>query len=229
MSEIILKAQNIHKAFFHPIKTQILRGLNLIVSKGETVAIMGRSGEGKSTLLHILGTLETPCKGSLEIAHHDAAHFSKTTIRNKHIGFVFQSFHLLEDYSVLDNVLMPSRIARNSVQRGSAAHTKAVHFLHLVGLSDRIHHNAKLLSGGEKQRATIARALCNDPDIILADEPSGNLDSQNAAIIHELLLSFAKNNNKALIVVTHDQELAALCDTQYRLKSGILCSSCGAS
>lgn len=222
MKEQILKAENIKKAFHYPVKSQILDGVNLTVSQGETVAIMGRSGEGKSTLLNILGTLEFPCQGSLEIAGHDVSHFSKTAIRNENVGFVFQSFHLLDDYTVIENILMPARIARHSVHKGSEAYEKGMQLLELVGLSNRAHFNAKQLSGGEKQRVTIARALCNDPDVILADEPSGNLDRQNAAVIHDLLLSFAREHNKSLIVVTHDQELASLCDTQYQLIDGKL-------
>lgn len=222
MKEHILKAENIQKAFPFPIKTQILKGVNLTVLKGETVAIMGRSGEGKSTLLNILGTLDVPCQGTLEIAERNVSHFSKTAIRNKHVGFVFQSFHLLDDYTVIENILMPARIGRHSTCKGSEAYDKGMHLLDLVGLSNRANYNAKQLSGGEKQRVTIARALCNDPDIILADEPSGNLDRQNAAIIHELLLNFVQDQHKSLIVVTHDQELANLCSTKYRLIDGKL-------
>ncbi len=183
---------------------------------------MGRSGEGKSTLLHILGTLEKPCQGTLEIADQDADSFNKTILRNRHIGFIFQSFHLLEDCTTLENVLMPAKIARRSVKPHSEAREHALHLLNQVGLSDRIHYNVKQLSGGEKQRAAIARALCNDPDIILADEPSGNLDRQNAEIIYEILFSFVEKRNKALIAVTHDTVLANRCQTRYQLQNGIL-------
>lgn len=222
MLATILKAKNLHKAFYYPTKNRILSGIDLIVSAGETVAIMGRSGEGKSTLLHILGTLDKPCQGDLEIAGQDISQFNKTTIRNRHIGFVFQSFHLLEDYTALENVLMPARIARHSTQKGSKAYNRGIELLDLVGLSSRVYYNTKQLSGGEKQRVAIARALCNDPDIILADEPSGNLDNQNAKAIHDLLLNFARRHHKALLVVTHDQNLAKLCDTQYQLSEGML-------
>lgn len=219
---MILKAKNIKKAFTHPIKTQILKGIDLTVDVGETVSIMGRSGEGKSTLLHILGTLEKACEGQLEIAGHDADTFNKTVIRNKHIGFVFQSFHLLEDCTALENILMPARIARRSVSPKSEAYEHAHHLLERVGLSDRIDHNVKQLSGGEKQRVAIARALCNDPDIILADEPSGNLDHQNAEMIYEILFSFVEEQKKSLITVTHDDTLANRCQTRYRLQNGAL-------
>lgn len=219
---MILKAKNIHKKFTHPVSTQILKGVELEVVKGETVSIMGRSGEGKSTLLHILGTLENACSGEIEIANHDVSSFNKTIIRNKHIGFIFQSFHLLDDCTALENVLMPARIARKSVSPKSEAYQHAKELLDKVGLSDRLDFNVKQLSGGEKQRVAIARALCNDPDIILADEPSGNLDHQNAKVIYEILFSFVKERGKALIVVTHDQVLADLCQTQYKLQDGLL-------
>jgi lipoprotein-releasing system ATP-binding protein len=222
MKKTLLRAENIHKSFYYPVKAQILNGVDLTVSEGETVAIMGRSGEGKSTLLHILGTLEKACHGLLEIAGKDIAHVSKTEIRNKHVGFVFQSFHLLDDYTALENILMPARIARCPIHKGSQAFNKGMELLDHVGLSNRAQFNTKQLSGGEKQRVAIARALCNNPDLILADEPSGNLDSQNAAVIHQLLLNFARANGKALIVVTHDQELANLCDTKYRMRDGKL-------
>jgi len=220
MKETILRAKDIDKAFYFPIKAQILKRVDLNVSRGETVAVMGRSGEGKSTLLNILGTLEPACRGTIEIAGKDVSRFSKTSIRNQHIAFVFQAFHLLEDYTALENILMPAQIARRPVGKQSDAYHKSLQLLELVGLSQRANFNAKLLSGGEKQRVTIARALCNDPDIILADEPSGNLDKQNAAVIHTLLIDFTKKKNKSLIVVTHDHELATLCDTQYVLEEG---------
>lgn len=218
----VLEARGLTKRFFHPEPLDLLRGIDLKVAQGETVAIMGRSGEGKSTLLHILGTLDAPTDGSIEIASQKATSGNTTSIRNKHIGFVFQSFHLLDDYSVLQNVLMPAEIARKSTARGSAAYHHAKTLLDDVGLKDRKHHFAKQLSGGEKQRVALARALCNDPDILMADEPSGNLDRKTAEGIHHLLLDFVRKKNKSLIVVTHDQELADLCSSLYALKNGIL-------
>lgn len=218
----ILEARKIHKAFHHPREVQILKGIDLTVNKGESLAIIGRSGEGKSTLLHVLGTLDTPCEGSLLFQGTEVTSFNRTTIRNKHIGFVFQSFHLLEDYTSLDNVLMPAKIGRKSLRRGSDAFERGMSLLEKVGLADRAHFNTKLLSGGEKQRIALARAMCNDPDILLADEPSGNLDRHTSHAIHELLLHFAHDLGKTLIVVTHDTELAALCHRQCELKSGQL-------
>lgn len=218
----MLKARNIKKSFKQPQELTLLHGIDLTVEKGETVAIMGRSGEGKSTLLHILGTLDSPSSGTIEICGKSATSSNLSLIRNHHIGFVFQSFHLLEDYTVIQNVLMPAKIARKSTSSMSPAYIHAEKLLHQVGLGDRMHHFGKQLSGGEKQRAAIARALCNDPDILFADEPSGNLDRNTAQGIHDLLLSFAKEQQKSLIIVTHDQELAALCDKTYVLKNGAL-------
>jgi lipoprotein-releasing system ATP-binding protein len=219
---IILKAKGISKAFYLPSQVSILRELDLTVHQGESVAIMGRSGEGKSTLLHILGTLENPCEGRLEIANQEISTFNKSQIRSRHLAFIFQSFHLLEDYTAIENVLMPARIARHSVKKGSPFYVKGMELLEYVGLKERAHFHTKLLSGGEKQRVAIARALCNDPDLILADEPSGNLDHQTARHIHDLLLGFTRERQKSLIVVTHDRELAALCDHTYQLSEGAL-------
>jgi len=218
----ILKAKGLHKSFQHPVKVQIIKGIDLFIRQGEAVAITGRSGQGKSTLLQLLGTLEKPCSGLLEIAGQEVNAFNKATIRNRHVAFVFQSFHLLEDYTALDNVMMPARIARQKVHKGSQAYKRGLELLEKVGLSDRSHFSTKLLSGGEKQRVAIARALCNDPDLILADEPSGNLDRQTADSIHSLLLDFVKHENKSIVIVTHDQSLASMCHSQYILESGQL-------
>lgn len=218
----ILKAKGLHKTFDHPARVTILDGVDLEVLRGEAIAITGRSGEGKSTFLHILGTLDDPSQGALEIAGQQLNRFNIGSIRNKHLGFVFQSFHLLEDYSVLENVLMPAKIARASTKVNSQAYNHACSLLEQVGLKDRIHFYAKQLSGGEKQRVAIARALCNNPDIILADEPSGNLDKLTAAGIHQILMDLVKIQGKSLIIVTHDPELAALCDKRYVLEAGKL-------
>lgn len=219
---MILRAKKIKKCFQFPNYLELLNGIDLEVAAGETVAIMGRSGEGKSTLLHILGTLDSATDGELEIGGHRVTDENTASIRNREVGFVFQSFHLLEDYTVLQNVLMPARIARKNVNKGSAVHSNAEELLNKVGLGERLHHFGKQLSGGEKQRVAIARALCNDPSILLADEPSGNLDRKTAEGIHALLLDFAHSHKKSLIVVTHDQELANLCSTVYQLKNGLL-------
>ena len=218
----ILEAKCLKKSYYNPVEVPILKEINLTVSRGETVAIMGRSGEGKTTLLHLLGTLEKPCHGGIEIAGQDVSVFNKAAIRNRHIGFVFQSFHLLEDYTALENVLMPARIGRSSISKSSPAYQRACNLLTEVGLDSRAHFRSKQLSGGEKQRVAIARALCNDPDLILADEPSGNLDGQTSSMIHDLLFRAAREGNKAMIIVTHDPQLAQRCDRLLTLQNGVL-------
>lgn len=221
-SEFGIEAVDLHKAFYHPVKVDVLKGVTLRAKKGESTAIMGASGEGKSTLLHILGSLEASCQGKLFIAGKEVTNSKSSYIRNHHVGFVFQTYNLLEDYTSLENVLMPARIGRKRVSPGEECHDNALALLEKVGLSDRAHFATKLLSGGEKQRVAIARALCNNPDLVLADEPSGNLDHNTSLIIHELLLSCAKEGGKALVVATHDKELARLCDHCYVLKDGLL-------
>lgn len=221
-NDCILEAQEIHKTFSIPTPISILSGVNLKIQEGESVAIIGRSGEGKSTLLNIMGSLDSPSKGTLTINGNTVTSANKNKIRNTHIGFVFQSFHLLEDYTVIENILMPARIARKSVKKGSEAELRGWELLRRVGLEERAHFYGKQLSGGEKQRVAIARALCNNPTLLLADEPSGNLDSQNAEQIHELLLQFSRDPGKSVVIVTHDLQLASLCDRQYELKEGKL-------
>lgn len=218
----VLRAKKIRKSFYNPLCIEILKEISLEVLKGESVAIMGRSGEGKSTLLQILGTLDKPCSGDLHISGLEVNFKNTSEIRNRHLGFIFQSFHLLEDYSTLENVLMPARIARKPTHSGSVAYLQAVSFLEKVGLGNRLHHFGKQLSGGEKQRVAIARAFCNEPDLILADEPSGNLDRKTAFAIHDLLIQSVKERQKSLIVVTHDNELAGLCDRVFMLKEGMV-------
>lgn len=220
--EPILKASGLKKSFYNPLRVEILSDVSIEVFKGQSIAIMGRSGEGKSTLLQILGTLDKPCSGELFIAGKQVGFKNVSEIRNHHLGFIFQSFHLLEDYTTLENVLMPAKIARKPTQAGSFAYLHAVSFLEKAGLGNRLHHYGKQLSGGEKQRCALARAFCNDPDLILADEPSGNLDRKTAQGIHEMLISSVKEKQKSLIVVTHDQELAALCDQVYLLREGVI-------
>lgn len=220
--KVVLKASEIKKSFTYPSLINILNGISLELHEGESIAIMGPSGEGKSTLLQILGTLEEPTSGSLFISGSPVKKSKAPLIRNRHIGFVFQAFNLLEDYTVLQNVLMPATIAGFSTARGSTHYKRALALLEKVGLSKRINYATKLLSGGEKQRVAIARALCNDPEIILADEPSGNLDHETAHLIHELLLDASHNFNKALIIVTHNENLAHLCDKKMHLTKGKL-------
>lgn len=218
----VLSAKNIRKTFSHPAEIEILKGVSLDLYPGESIAIMGASGEGKSTLLQILGTLEEASSGELNIAGKSVQNNPPPTLRNRHIGFVFQSFYLLEDYTVLQNVLMPALIAGKEIHKNSEAYARGVDLVKKVGLEKRLEYPAKLLSGGEKQRAALARALCNDPEILLADEPSGNLDHATARQIQELLLGSVKEFDKSLIVVTHDHALASLCDRKLILWDGHL-------
>ncbi|MCE5316455.1 MAG: ABC transporter ATP-binding protein [Parachlamydia sp.] len=222
MYKTILQAKKIYKSYRIPQQVNVLQGVDITILQGEAVAITGRSGQGKSTLLHVLGTLDRPCQGTLEIAGQAVTRMSVSSIRNRHIAFVFQSFHLLDDYTAIENILMPARIARESISRGSPAYRRGLELLDKVSLSDRAHQTTKLLSGGEKQRVAIARALCNHPDIIFADEPSGNLDRLTSRSIHDLLLNYVKEEGKTLVVVTHDLELASRCDRRFSLENGIL-------
>ncbi|MDP1880549.1 MAG: ABC transporter ATP-binding protein [Parachlamydiaceae bacterium] len=217
----LLQAKNISKNFKYPSEFTLFNDISLDVLAGESVAIVGRSGEGKSTLLQIFGTLEDATSGILAVEGIEVTRSNRAHIRNEKIGFVFQSFHLLEDYTALENVLMPAKIAGKSLKKDSAAYKRGWELLKMVGLEERAHFHTKLLSGGEKQRVALARAMCNDPSLILADEPSGNLDHQTAELIHDILLNFAVFN-KGLLIVTHDRELARLCTRQYELKSGQL-------
>ena len=222
MRHSVLKATQLTKKFPFPSPLEVLKGIDLEIFSGDSIAIVGKSGEGKSTLLHILGTLEKPCSGALEICGKSASKTPLPLLRSKHIGFIFQSCNLLDEYTALENVLMPAKIARLPTHRGSPAHHRALMLLETVGLKDRTHYHSKLLSGGEKQRVALARALCNDPDLILADEPSGNLDNAHSQEIHSLLIRLCKDFHKALIVVTHDKELSSLCDQTLLLKDGNL-------
>lgn len=218
----ILTATDLRKTFTHPSRIEILKGVSLELYPGESLAIMGASGQGKSTLLHILGTLEGANSGELFISGEKVTKRNAPFLRGQHIGFVFQTFHLLDDYTTLQNVLMPALIAGQEITKGSPAYQRGLELLDQVGLSHRAHFSTKLLSGGEKQRAAIARALCNDPRLLLADEPSGNLDEQTSEKIHELLLNCSKQMGKGLIVVTHNAAFAHLCDRLLCLQDGSL-------
>lgn len=212
-----LKAKNLKKSFG---ELEVLKDVSLEISPGEFIAIRGKSGEGKSTLLHILGTLEKPDSGELLIDGQDVAKTALHMVRKEKIGFIFQAFHLLEDYNVLENVLMPAKILRKE----NEAKERANELLEMVGLKSRSSSLASILSGGEKQRVAIARALVNDPSLILADEPSGNLDAMNREVIHKLLIETCRKKKKALIIVTHDEELSGMADRVYTLKEGHLLS-----
>jgi lipoprotein-releasing system ATP-binding protein len=218
----ILRADRLSKTYKAPVAAVVLEAVSLTVHSGESIAIVGKSGEGKTTLLHLLGTLEQPTSGTVEVCGKVATAQNSPLLRRSHIGFVFQAYHLLEECTVLENILMPARIAQQNTQPGSPAYTRALELLDTVGLSHRQLFPAKLLSGGEKQRVAIARALINDPSIILADEPSGNLDHAHSQAIYTLLLSETQKRNKALVVVTHDLNLASQCQKTYSLQDGRL-------
>lgn len=220
----VLIAEEITKDFYHPEILSILKGVSLRIRLGESLSIVGPSGSGKSTLLHILGTLEEPTSGSLYFYGEKISPKMVSTIRNKHYGFIFQAGNLLEEYSLLDNILLKAKIARRPTFKGSKAYNEALSLIEEVGLSHRIHFPLKYLSGGEKQRAAIARALMNNPDLILADEPTGNLDPSSAHHIQEILLNCCKKLSKSLIVVTHDADFANLTDSKLQLNEGVCIS-----
>jgi lipoprotein-releasing system ATP-binding protein len=213
----LLSAKNLKKEFKTRETVEILKNVSLEIYPGESVAITGRSGEGKTTLLHILGTLEPFNSGELILDGNSFDSNSLPKFRNNRIGFIFQAFNLLEDFTALENVLMPSQIARKPFDQ-----KKGMELLTLVGLKNRANLLAKKLSGGERQRVAIARALCNDPDILFADEPSGNLDTENAEAVSTLLFNLVQKHNKTLILVTHDLELASHCDRKFTLSQGSL-------
>lgn len=224
MQEPLLIAKNIWKRFEFPKPLDVLQGIDLILYERETVAIVGPSGCGKSTLLSIVAALDRASSGAVIIMGKPVEKWNLSILRNQILGFIFQQYHLLEDYSVLENILMPAYIGRQSIAKNSAAYLSAMHLLQKTGMLDQKDSPVKQLSGGEQQRVAIARALCNNPSILFADEPSGNLDEKNSAIIYELLFSFCRSMNKALIIVTHDKRLASLCDRVLYIESGKLCS-----
>ncbi len=218
----VLSAKKIKKTFFSPSKVVVLKGVDLSINACETIAIIGPSGSGKSTLLHILGTLESPTSGSLKFFEKTYSKKDTSTLRSEKIGFVFQSSHLFEEETLLNNLLIKARIARRPIHKQSEAYVEACDLLKKVGLSHRADFLVKYLSGGEKQRASIARALMNNPALILADEPTGNLDSASAKNIQDLLIGCCKELKKSLVVVTHDQSFADQCDRKLSLIDGII-------
>lgn len=216
-SESMIDTKGITKSFG---KLQVLKGIDLHVNKGEVVSIVGPSGAGKTTLLQIIGTLDQPDSGSIFIDGIDVRNFSTRKLsdfRNRHIGFVFQFHQLLPEFSALENIMIPAFIA--GVGR-SKAEKRAMHLLKFMGLEDRAGHKPNELSGGEKQRVAVARALVNHPDVILADEPSGSLDSKNKAELHQLFFDLRDKTGQTFVIVTHDENLAALTDRTIQLKDG---------
>lgn len=222
MPQPLLIADDLRKKFEKPRPLEILQGVNLTVHAGETIALVGSSGSGKTTLLSILASLDRATSGSLAILGKPIEKWDLSILRNQILGFVFQQYHLLEECTVLENVLMPAYIARKSTQENSEAYLSAIKLLEKMGMAEQKYFPVKQLSGGEQQRVAIARALCNNPSILFADEPSGNLDERSASTIYDLLLSFCKSMNKALVIVTHDMSLASRCNRILYIQSGKL-------
>lgn len=215
----MLQATGIHKAYG---KLEILKGVDLEVRKGEIVTILGASGAGKSTLLHILGTLDKSDRGEVVIDGTSIASLSSKKLslfRNQRIGFIFQFHHLLPEFTALENVCIPAFIARKGRKEASS---RAKELLEMLGLEDRANHKPSELSGGEQQRVAVARALINEPSIVMADEPSGNLDSENASSLHALFLDLRDRFNQTFIIVTHNEHLGEMSDRKVIMKDGLI-------
>ena len=213
----MIQVQDIHKSFGD---LEVLKGVNLEVKKGEVVAIVGKSGAGKTTLLQIIGTLDRPTRGKVMIDDTDVFAMKDSELaafRNRHIGFIFQFHQLLPEFTALENVCIPAMIAR---EKETDYKTRAERLLTELGLADRMHHKPNQLSGGEKQRVAAARALMMQPTIILADEPTGNLDEKNKKELGELLLQLRQQYGQTILLVTHDKELAALADRTIEIIDG---------
>nr|WP_246512781.1 ABC transporter ATP-binding protein [Sphingobacterium tabacisoli] len=216
---MILKATDIHKSFG---SLPILKGVDIEVQRGEIVSIVGASGAGKSTFLHIIGTLDKADKGELFIndtAIHTLSANEMSAFRNKHIGFVFQFHHLLPEFTALENICIPAFINGTSKQKAEA---RGMELLDILGVTERAHHKPSQLSGGEQQRVSVARALINNPSLVLADEPSGNLDSENAASLHQLFFNLRDSMNQTFIIVTHNEELASISDRTIHMRDGLI-------
>jgi lipoprotein-releasing system ATP-binding protein len=213
----MVQARDIHKYYG---KLWVLKGVDLVINKGEIVSIVGPSGSGKSTLLHILGTLDKPARGDVFI-DGERINFQSDKImaafRNRHIGFVFQFHHLLPEFTAVENVCIPGWIAG---KRKKDVEERAIGLLKSLGLGARLENKPQALSGGEQQRVAVARALINDPKIIFADEPTGNLDSANAKDLHELFFDLRKQFNQTFLIVTHNEDLARMSDRVLHMKDG---------
>ena len=213
----MLSAKDIHKKY-GPV--EVLKGVDITINSGEIVSIVGPSGSGKSTLLHILGTLDKPDRGEVFLKNDNISRLQGNRLanfRNKHIGFVFQFHHLLPEFSALENVCIPGWLTsrnKNEVKQ------KAERLLKILGLSHRLENKPNQLSGGEQQRLAVARALINKPDIVFADEPTGNLDTVNAKELHQLFFDLRKEFNQTFLIVTHNEELAQLSDRTLTMKDG---------
>ena len=215
----MIEIKNIRKSFG---SLEVLRGIDLTIEKGEVVSIVGPSGAGKTTLLQIIGTLDKPDSGIVYVDGIDTTQLSQKKLsdfRNKHIGFVFQFHQLLPEFTAIENIMIPAYIAGTS---NKEARRRAEELLGFMGLSERAHHKPNELSGGEKQRVAVARALINNPAVILADEPSGSLDSKNKEELHQLFFDLRDKFGQTFVIVTHDEQLAQLTDRTIHMRDGIL-------
>lgn len=215
----MIEIKNIHKRFG---TLEVLKGIDLTIEKGEVVSIVGPSGAGKTTLLQIIGTLDKPDSGSVTINATNIDKLSNhrlSDFRNQHIGFVFQFHQLLPEFTALENIMIPAYIGGISKRE---AKQRAEELLDFMGLKDRAAHKPNELSGGEKQRVAVARALINNPEVILADEPSGSLDSKNKQELHQLFFDLRDKYGQTFVIVTHDEELASLTDRTIHLKDGVI-------
>ncbi len=215
----MIKSNNIHKSYGD---LHVLKGIDLNVQKGEIVSIVGKSGAGKSTLLHILGTLDEPDKGQLWIDDVEVSKLNQKEIavfRNKKIGFIFQFHHLLNEFTAAENVAIPAFITGEPKEKSIK---RAKELLDYLGLSERFSHKPNELSGGEQQRVAVARALMNEPSVVYADEPTGNLDKGTSEELHNLLFRLRKEMNQTFIIVTHNEELAALSDRTITMEDGLI-------
>ncbi|MBO6144239.1 MAG: ABC transporter ATP-binding protein [Prevotella sp.] len=201
---------------------EVLKGIDLTINRGEVVSIVGPSGAGKTTLLQIIGTLDRPDSGSVHVDSVDVTSLSQSKLadfRNRHIGFVFQFHQLLPEFTAIENIMIPAYIAGTSKKE---ARSRAEELLQFMGLSDRAQHKPNELSGGEKQRVAVARALVNNPSVILADEPSGSLDSKNKEELHQLFFNLRDRFGQTFVIVTHDEQLAAITDRTIHMRDGLL-------